>query len=156
MRFSRRSSIQATDVLSLRASQQTTTYSAGNAIFCPKPPPTSGAITRRSASGIPISWAMIGRTACGICVEQVSATLRLVVSQAAWAPRGSSGHAVRRWQRGANLHPTVAGPARLERQRVLPMRAGVELDPPLRGRHDGIEARRLHAAFDHDVSGRFA
>ncbi len=99
MRFSRRSSVQATDVLSLRASQVTSTNSGASDIFCPNPPPTSGAITRRSDSGMPISSAMMVRIACGIWVAQLSVTRRLVGSHAACAARGSSGSAFCRRER---------------------------------------------------------
>ena len=102
-RFSRRSSTHATDVLSLRASQVTTTNSGASDIFCPKPPPTSGAITRRSDSGIPIRSAMIVRIACGICVAQVSVTRSLAASHAACAARGSIGKAFCRCERMSTL-----------------------------------------------------
>ena len=72
IRFSRRSSVQANELLCLRASQTSSTYSLASDIFWPKPPPTSGAITRRSASGMPSTSAMAVRVRCGICVVQVS------------------------------------------------------------------------------------
>src|SRR5215470_5168758 len=65
MRFSRRSSVHATDVRSLRASHVTSTNSGPSDIFCPKPPPTSGATTRRSDSGMPSTSAMAVRSMCG-------------------------------------------------------------------------------------------
>ena len=80
IRFSRRSSVQATELLSLRASHTTTTYSAQSDIFWPKPPPTSGAITRRSLSGMPSTSAMAVRMRCGICVVQVSVTRPVAAS----------------------------------------------------------------------------
>ncbi len=46
IRFSRRSSVQATELRSCRASQTSTHVFRASDIFCPKPPPTSGAITR--------------------------------------------------------------------------------------------------------------
>ena len=36
--------------------------------FEPKPPPTSGAITRSFASGIPVASVRVVRRMCGICV----------------------------------------------------------------------------------------
>ena len=45
--------------------------------------------------------------------------------------------------------------ARLHRQRVLPMRADVELDAPICTPHRGVEFRRLQPPFDDDVSGGF-
>jgi hypothetical protein len=83
IRFSRRSSTQATEVLNFSASHVTTTNSGASDIFWPKPPPTSGAITRRSDSRMPISSAMIVRIRCGIWVAQCSVTRALAASQAA-------------------------------------------------------------------------
>jgi hypothetical protein len=50
---SERSSIHFTERPSLRAHVMTSMSSAYTSIFEPKPPPTSGAITRVLASGIP-------------------------------------------------------------------------------------------------------
>jgi len=99
MRFSRRSSDQATDLSSRRASHVMITNSGQSDTFCPKPPPTSGAITRRSDSRIPMSSAMMVRIACGIWVAQVSATRPLPRSHAACAARVSSGSAFWRPER---------------------------------------------------------
>ena len=73
---------------------------------------------------------MIVRIACGICVAQVSVTRSLAASHAACAARGSIG------------------------KRILPVRADVDFDPPVRARQLRVEAGRFHPPFDHDVSGR--
>ncbi len=103
IRFSRRSSVQANELLYLRASHTSTTYSAASDIFCPKPPPTSGAITRRSDSGKPSTSAMAVRVRCGICVVQVSVTRPVDASKAAWPPRASIGVAFCRCERASTL-----------------------------------------------------
>src|SRR2546425_6767759 len=51
---------------SLRASHTRKTYSGGSDIFCPNPPPTSGAMTRSSDSGMPIRSAIAVRIRCGV------------------------------------------------------------------------------------------
>ena len=76
-------------------------------IFWPKPPPTSGAMTRRSLSGMPIRSAIAVRIRCGICVAQVSVT------------RPDSG--VERGMAGAAF----------ERRRVLPPRTHFDGDMPV-------------------------
>ena len=84
-----------------RASQTSTAYSAGSDIFCPKPPPTSGAMTRKSDSGKPSTSATAVRSRCGICVAQVSVMRPVAGSNAACAPRASSGVAFCRRERSA-------------------------------------------------------
>ena len=74
-----------------RAAQTATTYSGISAIFWPKPPPTSGAMTRSSDFGIPSASAMPVRNRCGICVEAESVTRPVAGSKAATAPRASNG-----------------------------------------------------------------
>ena len=95
----------------MRASTTSTTNSPASDIFWPNPPPTSGAITRKSASGMPIRSAMAVRIKCGICVEQVSVTRPDAASKAACAPRGSIGSAFWRRER-ASTATTLAAAAR--------------------------------------------
>ena len=88
---------------SLRASQTSTTYSGTSDIFWPKPPPTSGAMTRRSVSGMPSKSAMPVRIRCGIWVAHVSVTRPDAGSKAAWPARASSGVAFCRRDRISNV-----------------------------------------------------
>ena len=68
-------------------------------IFWPKPPPTSGAMTRSSASGMPSRSAMPVRIRCGICVVQVSVTRPTSDRRRHGAARASSGVAFCRRER---------------------------------------------------------
>ena len=131
IRFSRRSSIQATEPLNRRAGQTSTIYSGVSDIFWPKPPPTSGATTRRSHSGMPSTSAIAVRVMCGIWVVQVSVT-----------------RPVRHVEGG------VAA-ARFDRRRVLAARARFDLDD--RAAFRGlVEALGLELALDQDVAGAAA
>ena len=93
MRFSLRSSIQATGRPRRRASQTTTASSRASGTFWPKAPPTSGATTRRSDSGMPSRSQITVRTTWGICTEACSVVRPLYRSVAACEPRASSGRA---------------------------------------------------------------
>ena len=66
--LSLRVSVQRTGRPSLRASQ-TTSSSSALSIFAPKPPPTSGAITRTCSGSRPSMPASTMRSWWGVCVE---------------------------------------------------------------------------------------
>ena len=63
-----RLSVHLTGRPSLRAIRRASTSSAVTCSFDPKPPPTSGAMTRRFCSGMPVTRASITRSTCGIWV----------------------------------------------------------------------------------------
>ena len=63
-----RVSVHFTGRLSLRAARVQSTSSGVTCSFPPKPPPTSGAMTRSLCSGMPVSRAMKTLTKCGTCV----------------------------------------------------------------------------------------
>src|SRR5713226_3613219 len=67
--FSRRVSIHFTGFASCIAIQPSNASSPYTFSFDPKPPPTSGVITRSLFSGIPIIKASCVRNRCGICVD---------------------------------------------------------------------------------------
>ena len=128
MRFSLRSSIHATARRKWRAAQTATTYSGTSAIFWPNAPPTSGATTRRSASGMP----------------------RHVGEPGA--------QHVRHLHRGGERHPAgrrIEGgmrAARLQRQRALAARADFDLDH-LGGTRERGGRAGVDPPFDQDVAG---
>ncbi len=93
--LSLRVSVQRTGRPSRRASQTISTSSALS-IFAPKPPPTSGAITRTCAGSSPSVPASTMRSWCGVCVESQAVTRPSGPTSAA-AERGSSGHGAIRW-----------------------------------------------------------
>ncbi len=93
--LSLRVSVQRTGRPSLRASQAMR-ISSGLIIFAPKPPPTSGAITRTSAGSSPSIPASTIRSWCGVCVDS-HAVRRPSSPTSAAADRGSSGHGAIRW-----------------------------------------------------------
>ena len=59
------------------------------AILLPKPPPTSGAITRKRSSGTPVTSDMMKRTMCGFCVVFQSVSSPVTGTNCATAPRVS-------------------------------------------------------------------
>ena len=66
-------------------------------IFEPKPPPTSGAITRSLCSGVmPTKAEMTSRATCGFCDVFQSVRLSLPASYSASATRGSIAFGARR------------------------------------------------------------
>ena len=68
MKLSFRSAVHFTGRSSMRASQAMATSSVYTKIFEPKPPPTSGEMTRNLCSGTPRTNApMISRWTCGFC-----------------------------------------------------------------------------------------
>jgi hypothetical protein len=75
--------------------------------------------------------------------------------------RDDGPHHMRRLRRAGKRDALAGGVpcrmrrARLHRQRVLPVRADIDFDPPLRGRHLRVEPGRLHASFNHHVAGGF-
>ncbi len=73
-------------------------HSVSSAQTCslpPKPPPTSGAMTRTWSSGMPICTAKNSRSRCGTCVEDQ--TVRLPWRYSAMTPRGSIAAPEVRW-----------------------------------------------------------
>ena len=93
--LSLRVSVQRTGLPSLRASQ-TTSSSSALSIFAPKPPPTSGAITRICSGSSPSMPASTMRSWCGVWVESQAVSRPSGPSSAA-DERGSSGHGAMRW-----------------------------------------------------------
>ena len=73
------------------ASAATATSSGKSCIFGPKPPPTSGAITRMRLAAIPRLRARPSRSRCGTWVEEKNSRVPLARSQAATAPHPSMG-----------------------------------------------------------------
>ena len=67
-----RDSVHLTGLPSLRAIRTASTSSAVTCSFEPKPPPTSGAMTRRFCSGMPVTRASMTRSTCGIWVADQS------------------------------------------------------------------------------------
>ncbi len=67
-----RDSVHLTGRPSLRATSTASTSSAVTCSFEPKPPPTSGAITRMSCSPMPVTRASMTRSTCGIWVADHS------------------------------------------------------------------------------------
>ena len=65
--------------------------------FAPKPPPTSGAITRQRDSGTPQTTATNVRTKCGTWVELYSVSSSAAAPQLAITARASIGTGVSRW-----------------------------------------------------------
>jgi hypothetical protein len=63
-----RDSAHFTGLCSLRAASRVSASSAMTCSLEPNPPPTSGAMTRSSCSGIPVSNASMVRTMCGTWV----------------------------------------------------------------------------------------
>src|SRR5262245_60136982 len=78
-----------------RASQQTRISSTAS-ILAPKPPPTSGAITRTCDGSRPSTPDRIIRSWCGVCVQS-QAVSRPSSPTSAAADRGSSGHGAILW-----------------------------------------------------------
>ena len=64
-----RVSVHLTGLPSRRATRRVMTSSGVTCSLPPKPPPTSGAITRSLCSGMPVIIASITRRMCGIWVE---------------------------------------------------------------------------------------
>ena len=64
-----RDSVHLTGRPSLRAISTASTSSAVTCSLDPKPPPTSGAMTRMFCSGIPVTRASMTRSTCGIWVD---------------------------------------------------------------------------------------
>ena len=93
-RFSLRVSIQRIGRPSLRATVATMTSSTARPLP-PKPPPTSGAITRTFSASRPIAPARPSRSACGVWLD--SHTVSRPSSHTAVVARGSSGATARRW-----------------------------------------------------------
>jgi len=80
-------------------------------IFEPKPPPTSGEITRSLCSGNPSTKAaMIRRCTCGFCDVTQSVTSPVPGLALARAERGSMAFGMRRWLRKL-CFTTFAAPA---------------------------------------------
>ena len=73
---SERVSVHFTGLPSLRAARTQSISSGVTCSFPPKPPPTSGAITRSLCSGMPVSSGMKTLTMCGICVADQMRTAR--------------------------------------------------------------------------------
>jgi hypothetical protein len=64
-----RVSVHLTGLPRRRATRRLSTSSGVTCSLPPKPPPTSGAITRSLCSGTPVIIASITRRMCGTCVE---------------------------------------------------------------------------------------
>ena len=130
IRFSRRSSVQATERFQLlRASHTSRTYSGASDIFCPKPPPTSGATTRRSDF----------RHADSVGDRGARQMRHL---------RGAG----QRDAAGRRIVGGMAG-ARFHRRGVLPARARFDLDDLGRARsRTPSKLGGLDAAFDDDIA----
>ena len=62
--------------------------------FVPKPPPTSGAVTRTESGASTSASAIRWRTPYGICVLAHACSVSVTRSQRAATARGSSGSAV--------------------------------------------------------------
>jgi hypothetical protein len=67
-----RDSVHLTGLPSLRAISTASTSSAVTCNLDPKPPPTSGAITRMFCSPMPVTRASMTRSTCGIWVADQS------------------------------------------------------------------------------------
>ena len=67
-----RDSVHLTGRPSLRAISTASTSSAVTCSLEPKPPPTSGAMTRMFCSGMPVTRASMTRSTCGIWVADQS------------------------------------------------------------------------------------
>ncbi len=107
VRFSLRSSTQATGRRSRIAAPATTTSSRPITHLSPNPPPTSGAMTRTRLSAIPSACAMPDLTWCGTCVDTRATSWSSRSSHSATQARPSSGSAVTRAL--VNTPPTVTG-----------------------------------------------
>jgi len=109
-RFSRRVSIHFTARPARRARAATARSSGITCIFCPKPPPVSGTMTRTRASGTPKARATPVRKTCGtwLPVQSVSEP----PSQRAITPRPSSGAAEpRAWVNVSRITTAAAAKA---------------------------------------------
>ncbi|PYN83576.1 MAG: hypothetical protein DMD96_01700 [Candidatus Rokuibacteriota bacterium] len=80
--------------------------------MAPKPPPTSGAITRTCSSARPSAAATAARTANGICVDAHTVSRPSGASGCATTPRGSIGIAATRgtWSRASTTAYASAKP----------------------------------------------
>ena len=137
---SERSSIHLTDLPSRRAIGITIMSSAYTSTLEPKPPPTSGAITRTFASGIPSTSVYAVRMMCGACVE-----VKTVMSPVAGTRRTSTARLDRRrdqpllavalLDRDRSVREHLVDLARGERPRV----AAVARDLVVDERRSGLE-----------------
>ncbi len=87
------------------ASQPTSSSSGVSPSLAPKPPPTSGAITRIASVPRPVTSASAARTPKGVCVVDQWVS-RPSSPQAAAAARTSSGQGARRWLTMSRLTTT--------------------------------------------------
>ena len=78
------------------------------AILLPKPPPTSGAMTRSLSSGTPVTSDMMKRTMCGFCVVFQIVSSPVAGTYCATAPRVSIAVGIRRCWMMRSLTTTSA------------------------------------------------
>ena len=89
-----RDSVHLTGLPSLRAISRASTSSAVTCSLEPKPPPTSGAMTRMFCSGMPVTRASMTRSTCGIWVADQSVNSPPTHEQT--TARGSIAHGISR------------------------------------------------------------
>ena len=74
----------------------------------PKPPPTSGAMTRTLCSGTPVTTEVRNRAMCGFCDVFHSVSSPVGATHCAIAARGSIALAISRWRLIVSLTVTSA------------------------------------------------
>ena len=89
-----RDSVHLTGLPTRRPTSTASTSSAVTCSFEPKPPPTSGAITRMSCSGMPKNADSANRSTCGIWVADQRVTWS--PTHCATTERGSIAHGISR------------------------------------------------------------
>ena len=89
-----RDSVHLTGLPSLRATSTASTSSAVTWSLDPKPPPTSGAMTRMFCSGMPKNAPSANRSTCGIWVDDQRVTSS--ATQLATTARGSIAQGISR------------------------------------------------------------
>ena len=89
-----RDSVHLTGLPSLRVTSIASTSSAVTCSLEPKPPPTSGAITRMFCSPMPVTRASMTRSTCGIWVADQS--VNSPPTHVATTARGSIAHGISR------------------------------------------------------------
>ena len=145
--LSERCSVHLTGAPSCTAAYAAATSSGQTSIFRPKPPPTSGVMTRTSRSpGSSIARNVLTR--CGTCVDVQTVTRPLSASGATTMPRHSIGIATRRGisyeastiaSAFSNASATLPSPASVRMTTFVPMSgcSGLASDADSRGSSRG-------------------
>ena len=103
--FSERVSLHRTGRPTCFASHATSANSGSAPILAPKPPPTSGVITRSCSASMPSQPATSLRVSCAFCVEH-QRVARPSSPHSAAAARVSSGDAASRWLTSSRVTTT--------------------------------------------------